>query len=135
MIQQRDIDLAKGRIQVAYNRVAAAEDSLSHSHLRDALHSAYYAAYTAVRVILNLEYEEQKKHGKNIGNFRLHYIKSGILDKKLSDYVRELYKYRDIGDYDLDFIPEHEIVSEMISNARIFVDEIYGYLQGKYFRD
>ena len=133
MIRQQDIDLAKGRMKVAYDRVAAAESNLSRSFLRDALHSAYYAAYTAIRVILNLEYEEQKNHGKNIGHFRLHYIKPGLLDKKLSDYIRELYKFRDIGDYDLDFIPDHEIAAEMTDNARAFVDAVYGYLQVKYF--
>jgi len=60
MIQQQDIDLAKGRMQVAYDRIGAAENNFANFYLRDALHAAYYAAYTSIRIILNLEYEEQK---------------------------------------------------------------------------
>lgn len=133
MIQQLDISLAKGRIQVAYDRLAVAEDNLTRQFYRDTLHSAYYAAYTAIRVLLNLEHEEQKNHGKNVGNFMRHYIKTKVLDLKLSDYIKKLYENRDYGDYDLDFIPKHETVAEMVKNARVFVDEVYNYLNDKYF--
>jgi len=76
---------------VAFDRLEAAESSLSTKHLRDTLHSAYYSAYTAIRVLLNLEYEEQKKQGGNIGEFRRLYIKTGKLDTKFSSYIGELY--------------------------------------------
>jgi uncharacterized protein (UPF0332 family) len=45
------IDLAKGRIQVAYDRLQAARDNMEKSHLRDSLHSAYYAAYSMLKII------------------------------------------------------------------------------------
>jgi uncharacterized protein (UPF0332 family) len=129
----KGIDLAKGRIQVAYDRLQAAEDNLAKSHLRDSLHSAYYAAYTAIRVLLNLEHEEQRKHSGNIGEFRRLYIKTGILEQELSSFIGDLYRYRDIGDYDLDFIPEREIVVEMVDSARKFIEAVNNYLNANYF--
>ena len=132
MMRQYDIDLAKGRIQVAFHRQKAAEDNLKMGNFRDALHSAYYAAYTAIRVLLNLEYEEQKNHGGNIGNFRRYYIKTQLLDLKLSSYIGELYKFRDIGDYDLDFIPDADMVASLVAQAKEFVDGVHHYLNKKY---
>ena len=132
MTRQYDIDLAKGRIQVAFHRQKAAEDNLQMANYRDALHAGYYAAYTAIRVLLNLEYDEQKNHGGNIGNFRRYYIKTQLLDLKLSGYIGELYKFRDIGDYDLDFIPDVEMVASLVTQAREFIEAIQQYLNEKY---
>jgi uncharacterized protein (UPF0332 family) len=129
------IDLAKGRIQVAYDRLKAAEDNLLNLHLRDSLHSAYYAAYTAIRVLLNLEHEEQRKHSGNIGEFRRLYIKTKKLDLALSSYIGDLYRYRDIGDYDLDYIPEHDLVADMVKNARKFIEAVDEYLNLNYFTE
>ena len=134
MTRQEDIALAKGRIKVAFDRLKAAEDNFSLSNLRDSLHSAYYAAYTAIRVLLNLEYEEQSKHSGNIGEFRRLYIKTKVFDVKLSAYIGELYRYRDVGDYDLDFIPERENVAVLVENAREFIMIIDGYLEENYFK-
>jgi uncharacterized protein (UPF0332 family) len=134
MTRKEDIDLAKGRTQVAFDRLKAAEDSLEKSNLRDALHSAYYAAYTAIRVLLNLEYEEQSKHGGNIGEFRRLYIKTQVLDASLSSYIGDLYHYRDMGDYDLDFVPKQEVVISLVANARLFVEAVDYYLKEKFFK-
>jgi len=133
MILQRNVELAKGRINVAYDRLSEAEYNLTNLLYRGALHSAYYAAYTSIRVLLSLEYEEQKNHGKNINKFRQHYIKTKLLDANLSEYIRQLYKYRDLGDYDLDFIPKHDEVVEMVHFAKEFVNAVYEYLSEKYF--
>jgi len=134
MTRKEGIDLAKGRIQVAFDRLKEAEDSLKASNLRGSQHSAYYAAYTAIRVLLNLEHEEQRKHQGNIGEFRRLYIKTKILDEKLSTYIGILSRYRDIGDYDLDYIPKWEDTANLVENAREFVVEINGYLYDNYFK-
>ena len=133
MIRPRDIALAKGRIQVAFDRLEAAEFNLSALNLRDSLHSAYYSAYTAIRVLLNLEHEEQRKHRGNISKFQEHYIKTKIFDVELSRCIEALFISRNSGDYDMEFVPEHSKVVELVKSARIFVEAVYEYLDKKYF--
>ena len=135
MTRNEKIDLAKGRIQVAFDRLKEAEDSLTASNYRGSLHSAYYAAYTAIRVLLNLEYDEQRKHQGNIGEFRRLYIKTKLLDENLSTIIGALSRFRDMGDYDLDYIPKQEDATSLVENAHVFIAEIYGYLCDKHFKN
>ena len=60
MTQHQQIILAQARIQVAFERLRSAEMNLTENLLRDALHSAYYAVYTSIRVLLNLEYRNKE---------------------------------------------------------------------------
>jgi len=63
------------------------------------------------------------------------YIKSGTLDVKLSLYLEELFKYRDLGDYDLEYVPERVNVENLVVKAREFVEVIYDYLSENYFNN
>jgi uncharacterized protein (UPF0332 family) len=72
--------------------------------------------------------DEQKKHNGNIGKFREIFIKPGKLPSLLSDHIRELYKYRDLGDYDLDFLPDKAIVEGLLFKATEFVDIVEKYI-------
>jgi len=49
--------------------LSSAVASMNAGCLRDSLHSAYYAAYTAIRALLNLHGVEQRKHTGNISKF------------------------------------------------------------------
>ena len=69
MIQPDQISLANSRLIVAQTRLSSAVASMNAGCLRDSLHSAYYAAYTAIRALLNLHGVEQRKHTGNISKF------------------------------------------------------------------
>jgi len=135
MISQDRIRIAREGIQIAYERLKSASDNLSLGNLRDVVHSSYYAAYTAIRVLLNLEYDEQRKHYGNISKFRELYVKTDVFDRKLSKYIDELFSYRDIGDYDLSYVIDFSTAEYTVNISREFVDTVHEYLVTTYFGD
>jgi len=56
------------------------------------------------------------------------HIKTKTFDVQMSYWIKELYKHLDLGDYDLDFVPDPDKVAELVTYASKFVNVVQGYV-------
>ena len=131
MLEQSKIDLAKHRLECAKQDYLAAKDLLVSGHYKAANNRAYYSIFHSIRSILALEGIDFKKHTGVISYFNLNYIKSGVFDKKLYKIVNEASLIRNESDYSDFYIATKEEAEVQISNANIFYEEIYKYVDSK----
>ncbi|MBR1629450.1 MAG: HEPN domain-containing protein [Lachnospiraceae bacterium] len=52
---------------------------------------SYYAIFHCMRALLAVESIDYKKHSAVISHFQREYIKTGVFEEKLSDYVRQAF--------------------------------------------
>ena len=75
---------------------------------------------------------ESKKHSGALSYFRQTYIKTGILDEKLSDIIGVLQESREDSDYNIMIRFAAEDAEEQYQNAKQFVETIDRFLESQY---
>ena len=75
---------------------------------------------------------DMKHHSGIISEFRRLYIKTGILDSKLSDIIGSLSTVRNNSDYDDFYIVSKKEISRQIENAEYFIATVKEYLEQRY---
>lgn len=75
---------------------------------------------------------DMKHHSGIISEFRRLYIKTGILDSKLSDIIGSLSTVRNNSDYDDFYIISKKEISRQIENAEFFIAIAKEYLEQRY---
>lgn len=90
---------------------------------------AYYALFYIAEALLNEKGLQFKTHGDVIGAYGKEYAKTKLLDQKFHRWLRIGFDTRLISDYHVDTNIEAAIVSDMISQAREFLEAAQGYLK------
>lgn len=126
-------DLAYYRLEQARNCLQASESLIDTGHYKDSANRSYYSIFHSMKAILALDGYDSKKHSGIIAEFRLRYIKSGLIDVKFSDIIKDAFDIRTDSDY-LDFytIAKAEAVQQL-ENAKIFFDAIANYIDAYKF--
>ena len=88
------------RYEKAQNNLRSARILLENGDYVSANNRAYYAIFHAIRSVLALDQFDSKKHSGVISEFRLKYIKTGILPKELSDMIGSAFEIRNDSDYE-----------------------------------
>lgn len=102
-----------------------AANLLFGSHLYAASVSrAYYGCFYMITSLLLGDGVETKTHKQLAIEFRKRYIKTGMLDKKYSLILDQLFNTRMMSDYDATINLEPAQVSHLIKLAEEFVSEI-----------
>lgn len=92
-------------------------------------------AYHAIRSILALDMVEFKRHSGNMSYFRQNYIKTGIFDIELSDFLTIASEARNSSDYDDFYIISRDEVNNQIDNAERLCKDVESYLSKRYNND
>ena len=129
MDNKDQLGLAKYRLQKASTDLDAARFNYEHGLFDAAANRSYYAIFHAARAVLALTGQDYKKHSGVIAFFRRDYIKTGILDKKLSDIIQDAFEIRTDCDYEDFYVVAKEDVEQQIKNAEYFISVIEKYLQ------
>lgn len=127
-------DLTKYRIESATERLDVAEETLLAGHYNDSISRSYYAIFTAIRALLAEREVDFQKHSGVISYFRREYIKTGIFDKKFSDYLKNAYDSRNECDYGDYIAPTKEDAEVHYAHAKDFVAAVKDYLVMEYGR-
>jgi uncharacterized protein (UPF0332 family) len=106
-----------------------AEENFDNQHYRAACNRAYYAVFYAASALLFSKGKSYGKHSAVLAAFRQHFIKTGKLNKKLSDDYKLIMDTRHIADYDLSDPLEKEEVTRMIAKAKDFVQAVKKWLR------
>ena len=129
---ERELDLAWHRLDNAKTLLNTAELLLSSVDYKSVANRSYYAIFNAMRACLALLGKDYKKHSSVISDFRLNFLKSGKLDKNLSDIITALFYIRTQSDYNDHYIISKEEVIKQLKNAELFVQNVENYLSNEY---
>lgn len=105
----------------ALEDIKAAEQMLASKFHLAAVSLSYYAVFYAITAVLLERGIKVRKH-KQLGiQFRKNFIKTGILPKKYSSFLDELFNARQTADYDAVPNIEQEAVPKLLNSAKEFV--------------
>lgn len=132
MLNEDLVNLSKARIAHAEDCLREAQLLLKGNEYKGTANRAYYAAFHALRAVLILDEFDSKKHSGIIAKFRENYLKTGLFNKEISDYISSLFRIRTASDYDDFFIVSKEDSREQLKKAEKIVIQIKEYLQTRY---
>jgi uncharacterized protein (UPF0332 family) len=128
VLDKRAIDTAMYRLETSKKFLNTSLVTIETKDYKTSANRSYYAVFHAVRSLLALDKKDFKRHSGIINEFRKLYIKTRILDSKLSDILSELFDVRNSSDYDDFYVINKTEVLEQYNNAIYFVNEVEKYL-------
>lgn len=132
MLKEDIINISKARINHAEECLREAELLLSTDEYKGAANRAYYAAFHSLRAVLILDEFDSKKHSGIIAKFGEKYLKAGIFDKQISEYISSLFRIRTASDYDDFYIISKDEAKSQLEKAKEIVGKIELYLSKQY---
>jgi hypothetical protein len=121
--------LISHRMARSKEAIQAAEIMFENGMLVFSMNRIYYAMFYAVQALFVLRDVSFSKHGQVKGYFNQNFIKTGIFSPEIGKLYNKAFEYRQKFDY-VDFaLPERDMVSEYIEEARIFNRKIHEYIQ------
>lgn len=120
--------LANVRLERACECLLEAKSLFDAQKYKGAANRLYYSVFHAMRAVLALDGVDKKHHSGIISEFRRRYIKTKILDVKLSGIISALSEMRSESDYDDFYVLSKSDISEQFDHAQYFLDEIKHYL-------
>lgn len=122
-------DHTKKLLDKSLDVLEAAEVLLTSGKIDVAAGRAYYSMMHTAEALL---FEEKdlsfNKHGDIHAAYGLHFAKTKIFEPKFHRWLLDAFDQRIVGDYNVSSGLDEEIVSEMIQQAREFLDAAREYL-------
>jgi uncharacterized protein (UPF0332 family) len=131
LTNEEKITLIKYRLERADESLKAASLMLENNLYIPAINRIYYSMFYSIQALLALTENSFSKHGQVKGYFNREYIKKGVFPKDLGKLFNTVFEYRQKFDYVDLIIPERDLVSDYIIQAKRFNDRISKYLEEK----
>ncbi|HJJ28045.1 MAG TPA: HEPN domain-containing protein [Methanocorpusculum sp.] len=128
MTAHTSLELSRYRLNTAAECLSSAEMLINNDDCKFAANRAYYAVYHSMRAVLALDEFDSSRHSGIIAEFRKRYVKTGIFPVAMSDTISKLFDVRNKSDYEDFYVASPETVSELIEEARDFVNHVQMYL-------
>jgi uncharacterized protein (UPF0332 family) len=100
-----------------------AQFNLDGGRLRVASNRVYYAMFYAAVALLATRDLSSSRHAGVIALFYEHFVRSGTFPRELSHHLGRALDMRTDTDYKVSVLPESVKLSEMLENARSFVQK------------
>ena len=123
--------LSSVRLDHAEECLNDAKQLLQLESYKSAANRSYYAVFHAMRAVLAFDQVDMKHHSGVIGEFRRRYIKTDLLDKRLSPIISALSDIRTNSDYDDFFVISKAQVRQQVENADMFLKCVKAFLNNK----
>lgn len=128
MTEAERIALSASRLEKASQMLDSAKLLLEHNDFASACNRAYYSVFHAMRAVLALDEIDDHKHSHLISVFRKDYLKTGILDRSLSDIIGSAFEVRNSSDYEDFWVIAKADAMEQVENAEVFLKAIETYV-------
>ena len=128
MLESQNRELAKYRLTKSGECSVAANSLLMDGLYAHSVNRSYYAIFHAIRAVLALEGVDFKKHSGVISYFQQHYIKTGVFERKYSDYVKEAFTIRSDSDYEDFYVVSKDDALGQLEHARLFIAAVEKYI-------
>ena len=117
-------DIINYRIEKAHRTFQEARSLMQSEFWSGAVNRLYYSCYHIVKALLLKNDIKASTHNGVRTEFFKYYIKTGILDKKISILYSDLMNKRQESDYDDFFEFEKEDVMPLLDEVKEFQDQI-----------
>ena len=131
MTKEEKQALVKYRLERANESIKAAQLLFENKLFTPAMNRIYYSMFYSVQALLVLNEKAFSKHGQVKGYFNKAFIKTGIFPKEFGRLFNTVFEYRQKFDYVDLLVPEEELISDYIVEARKFIVKISSYLNDK----
>lgn len=121
-------ELVGYRMDRAFEMLSASEDNFNIGQYKTSMNRSYYAIFHSMRAVNLLKGFDSSKHSGVIAFFNKEYIKNGILEKQLSEIIKDSSYLREKSDYDDFFIASKSDAEKQLINAKKFVDNVKKYI-------
>jgi uncharacterized protein (UPF0332 family) len=116
-------------LNAAEEQLKGSKYNLDGGYFGIAISRAYYAFLYGATALLLTRDIVRNKHGAILAAFRQEFIKSGILEKTLSDSFGEAFDLRHVADYDMLTSTDETQATHVLNNAQEFTISIRNYLK------
>ena len=127
-MDNRQKELSEYRVQEADNSLKASMNCLNSGLYKDAINRSYYAAFYAVKAILELGTVDFKRHKDVVAYFNKEYVATGVFPRELGKRIGTLKQLREKSDYDDFYIASKEKAIEQYATAEQVIKSIKEYL-------
>jgi uncharacterized protein (UPF0332 family) len=117
-------EVVKMRIENAHNTMKEAKLLMDNSFWNAAINRMYYACYYAATALLINDGIEAQTHAGVRQMLGLHFVRTGKLTVKLSNYYSNLFAKRQSGDYDVYIDFDKDTVETIYPQAQDFIEAI-----------
>ena len=128
MLDENKVALANYRFDRVSSELASSRDNLSAGRYAESLSNSYYAIFHFIRSVLALECKDFKKHSGVISYFQVHYIKTGIFSKELSDFIQGAIRLRTKADYEDFYVASRIDAEQQLENAETIYVQVKEYI-------
>lgn len=109
---------------MAKNKLQSAELLLDQLHYADAVSRAYYALLHGARALLATKGLDSKKHSGVISLFNRHFVKTGIVPKRLGKLLLNAKDIREESDYNEFYVVSKQDTVDLVEQAKDFLEII-----------
>ncbi len=120
--------LIKYRVEQANNTIRIVELLIQNDELNAAVNRIYYGMFYMLLAIAVKTGFETSKHQQLIGWFNNTFIKEGILPKRLGKTISQVFKSRQISDYEAFVEFEKNEVQQLFDDMKEFITALEEYL-------
>ena len=128
-------DVAKHRLEVAYEDLETAELTFEAGKYRAANNRAYYSIYHTISAILAIEGIAFKRHKDTLSYFNKNYINTEIFPREMGRKIVRAEEIRHASDYDEFYIASKTVTEQQILTARQIYELAEEYLEKKLGED
>lgn len=124
----KTVDLIRTQMRKNEEKLNAAKTLFREGFVDDAISRAYYSMFHAASAVLFAEGTTVESHSALKTMFGLHFVKTGMIDKKYGRWLNKLKDERENGDYDIFTSFEREDAKEDLNEAEEFLSEMKRFL-------
>ncbi len=110
------------RFQQAAECMEDAQVLLAHNRLAAAVTRAYYAMFHAATAVLLARGIKRSSHRGMLSAFGEHLVKTGAIDRRFFQYLRDAFQRRQQSDYEPMIEISRQTVEQTLQQAIDFVD-------------
>lgn len=117
-------DYVNYRINQARETLEAARSLARDQYWNSVINRLYYSCFYAISALLYKHDINARSHSGIKHQFGLHFVKTGLIDKPVTEIYINLFDFRQIGDY-ADFTDfDEEKTAPLIPKTEIFINII-----------
>lgn len=124
LLDENRRDLVAYRIERAFRSVEQAKANLQLGYFDVTANRLYYAAHYAVSALLIANQIITKSHDGTIGQFGLHFVKTGIFPREMGQLISNLFSMRQTGDYGERIDATNEEIASYVKPTEDFVKAV-----------
>lgn len=124
-------DYVDYRLKQARETLEAARSLARDQHWNSVINRLYYSCFYAISALLYKHDINARSHSGIKHQFGLHFVKTGLIDKTVTEIYINLFDFRQIGDY-ADFTDfDEEKTAPLIPQVEILLNRIEELIEQK----